>query len=591
MVRFSSNAVDADGVKLLKPLGEPSHILSESVNHMVAQLLDDSHYAKMQKMLASKWDKISSLSATMKLMETYGVEITPEEEQRMSTMDEAAMIDALVMKMPSQSKEQFQEFFSKLQQIVSSAVHVRQGLRDGRPEVVTAALKGAQSTGVSPYILKMAVVQGGSEVEMLRQQHNGWIKDMDQRMSGLLRGQDEKMQATKALAAAREQLQSFTGSHNDKAKKVLMSLASGNSQALKAGAFQAWRDDYRVCKRENEIREEYEEQIQAAVKRLNDYREKQLGNVRGVLMRKAADGDSMLVQECFKILKDDLEEKKRDKESEHEVRAIEERLRSYASAQAENTKKVMTRMSAGSDSAIVNLTFQAWTAFCAEYKKDKETEDAVKAAELNIQKFLKSKSENAKGVLDRMSDGNDMALLTTVLGAWTTHFLEEKKSNEMAELLNGGSSKFGSFGERNASNAKNAMARQTEYLEHMLYLKCINAWRLHTSMEKVKGEFGVKIDFNKDKIKKVQTMFIDFAEKLDSGLKDGTPRDSLGALSMSTTKINKKGLSKSAHTVSLPNIHAKPGQQASPPRSGGRQHSKPMPPPPPPPPPRQAWDA
>jgi len=573
---------------------------------MVTQLLDDSHYSKMQKMLANKWDKISSLSATMKLMEKYGVEITPEEEQRMSTMDEGAMIDALVMKMPQQSKDQFQEFFLKLQQIVSAALHVRQGLQEGAADNVASALDEAGRAGVAPYILKMAIVQGGSEVEMLKAQHNGWIKEMDQRMAGLLRGQEERMQAQKALASAREQLAKYTGSHNDKAKKLLMTLASGNAQALLAGSFKSWCDYYRVQKRENEIRLEYEDQIQAAVQRLNDYKEKQLGNVRGVLMRKAADGDMGLVQECFKIMVGDLEEKKRDKESEHEVRAIEEKLKSYASSQAENTKKVMARMSAGSDSAIVNLCFQGWVSFHSEYQKNKETEDAVKAAEANIQKFLKSKSENAKGVLDRMSDGNDQALLGTVLGAWTAIYIEEKTANEMAERLNGANGKFGSFGERNASNAKNAMARQTQYLEHMLFLKCINAWRLHTKMEAVVGEFGTKIDFNKEKIRQVQGMFKNFADKLDAGLKDGTPRDQAGALNMTSGKLTKKGLSKSANSVSLPNIHSRPGQDGQPrPNSGGQGRDSQRRkgddlvsgsnagalPPPPPPPARQAWDA
>jgi len=595
MVRFNSKAVAPCAAA-----GRPSVGLRQSAKHVCGELLNDAHYAKMQKMLANKWDKFSSLRATMKLMQQYGVEITPEEEEKLSQMNEAAMIEALVMKMPSQSKEEFQEFFKTLQQIVSSAMVLRQGLQAGSAEGVQEALVDADLAGVTPYILKMAIVQGGAEVEMLRQQHNTWIQDMDVRMAGLLRGQDEKVRAKKALREAEEQLQKYTGSHNDKAKKVLMTLASGNSKVLLSGAFTAWRDEHRQAKYEAGIRAEYEDQIEAAVRKLNDYRQKQLGNVRGVLMRKAADGDVQLVAECFKIIKGDWEEKKKDKESEGDVAAIEAKLKSYASAQAENTKKVMARMSAGSDSAIVNLCFQGWTSFCAEYRKDKEANDAVKTAEKNIQEFLKKKSQNAKGVLDRMSDGNDKAMLTTVLGAWTTYWWEEKKSNEMAELLNGGSSKSGAFGDRNAGNAKNAMARQTKHLEDMLYLKCINAWNLHTRMEIIKGSYGEKIDSRKKQLKDVQNQFSGFACRLEVAMKDGTPRDEKGALNMSTGKMTKKGLSKSAGTVSLPDIHARPGSQgmSMPPRptsgsarSQRKQVDEGSLAPPPPPPPRQAWDA
>jgi len=553
-----------------------------TVRHLVGLLFDDTHYRKIHKMMALKWDKYQSLSATMKLMEKYGVVVSAEEEQAMSGMDEATMIDCLVQKMPQQSKEQFQEFFLQLQLIVSTAMRVRQALEEGNAVEVENVLAEAFKAGVAQYILKMAVVQGGAEVEEVRRQHKQWIKEIDIKMCGLLRGQEESLLAKKALEAARAKLAEFTGSHTDKAKKILMSMASGNSQALLVACFHGWRDEWRQLRRENEIRAEYEDQIQAAVKRLNDYREKQLSGVRSVLMRKAADGDAMLVQECFKILHADVEEKKMDKENDGAVRDIEAKLAAYASSQAENTKKVMARMSAGSDDAMKNLCLQAWISFCAEYRKDKEQEDAVKKAEQDIQKFLKSKSENAIGVLDRMSDGNDTALLSTVLGSWTTLYLEEKKSNEMAELLNGGSSKFGSFRDRNAGNAQSAMARQTQYIEHMLYLRCINAWRLHTQLEKVISAFGDPIDVKKKQLKEVQNLFQSFATRLDDGLKDGTPRDPQGkcSLNMSDGKISRK-LVKNEHTCSLPDL-PKELRKAELPLPGDPANL-PLPPPPPPP--------
>merc|ERR1719323_1168620 len=103
----------------------------------------------------------------MKLMQKYGVTLTPQEEERLSRMDEAQQINALVMKMPQQSNDQFQQFFLQLQLLVSTATRVRQGLEDGRTDVVKEALEEADAMAISPYILRMAIVQAGSEVTNL----------------------------------------------------------------------------------------------------------------------------------------------------------------------------------------------------------------------------------------------------------------------------------------------------------------------------------------------------------------------------------------------------------------------------------------
>merc|ERR1719178_207831 len=127
----------------------------------------------------------------MKLMEQYGVTLTQQEVDRLSTMDEAKQIEVLVMKMPQQSKEQFQHFFLQLQLIVSTATRVRTALEQGRADLVEQAMDDADSTGISQYILKMSIVQAGSEVTNLKKQHAAWCKDAEGKMSRLVRGQED----------------------------------------------------------------------------------------------------------------------------------------------------------------------------------------------------------------------------------------------------------------------------------------------------------------------------------------------------------------------------------------------------------------
>merc|ERR1719221_384879 len=100
-------------------------------------------------------------------------------------MGEVQMIDALVGKIPQQSKEEFQHFFFQLQLIVSTATRVRQALADGRPDLVEQAVEEADKTGIAQYILKMAIVQVGSEVANLTQQHQALSRTPSSRCRSL----------------------------------------------------------------------------------------------------------------------------------------------------------------------------------------------------------------------------------------------------------------------------------------------------------------------------------------------------------------------------------------------------------------------
>merc|ERR1719359_379690 len=116
-----------------------------------------------------------------------------------------------------------------------------------------------------------------------------------------------------------------------------------------------------------------------------EYKQNSMNNVRNVLMRKAAESDGNLLIQVWKSWADEVQETKREAGSQEEMKKIEAKLAGFASAQAENTKKVMTRMSAGSDGALLTVVMGAWKQFLEDYKKNKDMEDAVKKQEQQIQ--------------------------------------------------------------------------------------------------------------------------------------------------------------------------------------------------------------
>jgi len=531
-----------------------------AMKYIVCQFLEDRHYAQLHKALSKRWDREHSLSAAMKLMEQYGVTLTPQEIDRLQHMDEAKQIEVLVMKMPQQSNEQFQHFFLQLQLIVSTAQRVKQALTEGRPDLVEMALDDAESTGIAPYILKMAIVQAGTEVAALRQQYEAWIRETDAKMARVMRGQDDAMQAQKRLAAAQAQLSAYSTGANDKAKKVLMSLSSGNATALLTSTFKGWMTYIKQSKEEREICGEYEDRIELANKKLMEFKEKQLSGVRKVMMKKAQEGDQMLLVDVIKVFKSVVEDAKFDRENGDKIRALEEQLASFKSSQAENTKRVMARMGASGDQDLVNTCLKAWINFRLEYLKDKEANDAVKAAEAKVNQFMKGHKENAKALLDKMSAGTNTGLMHEVMEAWVTLYVEDKKQKELEEILNSANSKFGEFGERNANNAKTVMERARLHLEEMVLRRHWNAWRLHARLEGTLAQYQAKIEAKKQQLYQVQQMFRSFAAQLEAGLREDVTDHKLAKKSQKSMNRSNEG------SVSLPNIHS--GRNT--PKSSGR---------------------
>merc|ERR1719171_960462 len=521
--------------------------LSPGVRHIVRQFIDEDSYEALHTSLAGQWDMNQCMMAALKLMGQYGVTLSAEETIRLRGLDEANMIDALLTKMPSQSKDTFQSFFLQLQYIVSTATRIRQGLEMGLPEEVEAALTDAEGAGVAPFVLKMAVVQAGAEVQSLKRQHSNWIREVDARMQTLLRGREDAMTAKRELDAAQEKLRQHMGDHSDKAKKMLLGMAGGQGKALLVAVYKEWAEITRKMKNENSIRVEYEDRLEEATKRLADYKAQQLENVRNVLNRKAAAGDGALVAMCFAVFVSDVEERKKDAEQLGAVREIEEKLGKFAAEQAENAKKVMTRMSAGSDAALINLNFQAWVTFIADYKKNKDMEDQVKAAEQKFAEFKKGKADKAKGVLDRMAGASETGLKSEVFEAWHQIILDEKEGAEMEALLSGADGKFSVFAERNGKNAREVMRKATQQVELCCILKCFNPWKMHTKVEATLKSYNNKMEGKRSQLQSVQLLFRNFAQQLESGLKEGTPRD---------PNLYKKKMHKGdSNTVSLPDIH------------------------------------
>mmetsp|Transcript_119635 Transcript_119635/g.194610 ORF Transcript_119635/g.194610 Transcript_119635/m.194610 type:complete len:173 (+) Transcript_119635:1-519(+) len=159
-----------------------------------------------------------------------------------------------------------------------------------------------------------------------------------------------------------------------------------------------------------------------------------------------------------------------------------------------------------------------------------------------------------------MAASSDSGLVYECWSAWNNMYLEEKKSNEMAEILNSASSKLGVFGDRNKGSAKSVMQRAADHANNMTLLRHFNAWRLDATVERLLRQNQGRIDSKRQQLLQVQQMFRNFAVQLEAGIKSGADSDrdlALGPPRSFEHGKSRKQMTKSEGSVSLPDIHQK----------------------------------
>jgi len=498
--------------------------LGGAVKLVVKTFLDNKHYRDLHRILSDQWADCHSLTAAVRLMEGHGVRLTPQEEAKLAGLSEDRMIDALVMKMPQQSREQFEHFFLQLSLIASTTTRLRAALESGNAELIEEVLDSAEKVGILTYILKMAVAQAGSEVKLHLKQHEEWMAATEGKMGPLLQGQAQASIAQKALNQAKAELGMSRVTANEKSKKVLLRLIEGQSGALIGTTFSLWTDDIAVAKKEREIRKDYEQEIANAEARLKAYIEKSVGIMKNVINKKHGEGFMYLVQECFNAMKAEVDENKFAQENKEAIDQLNSELAKFSADKKAAARKSLGGMAANQDLALQTVVFQAWVAFSQDYKKNKDIEDAVKEKERQVQDMMKKQKEGSKSVLDRMAQGADTALIQTCMQSWIEWYVEQKKANEMQDMLESGSGRFNEFSKRNKGSAGNLMDRTAFLTEQGTQIVVFMYWKKDTKVERMRRWAKEKNDKKKKQLIGVKGLFKNFATELEQGLKDGTPR-------------------------------------------------------------------
>lgn len=491
---------------------------------VVSSFLEEEHYKTLYRVLSEQWSSCHSLTAAIKLMEAHGVRITKEEEARLLEFDEARMIDALVSKMPQQSREQFEHFFLQLSFIASTTKRMREALQDGDSQTTADSMESAENIGVLPHMLKMMVVQAGVEVRKREGMRDAWLSEQTEKMGPLLQAQASRMEVQKELAQERIKMGDYQSSAKDKGKKMLLNMAEGNDKNLMENIFGEWAKHVRQEKLEAEIvkAEGYEEKLALAKQKIIDFRCKHLANARSAMQKNFQDTQLGSLSTVFEAFKTNLEESRRRKAGGESLKEHEERLKASNAQARAKAQKAMANMNAGNDAFLVEMIFNLWIEALVEYKKDKEAIDKQRALDKQMADMLSKQSKGAMEMMKKMGAASETGLLAGVIKEWKEVVDDAKREEEVTQALNQKSSQLSAMAGKGKANAKNSSTRMSELQDLQVQMFCFCFWKREIQLQRVK-QYGRNRNQKREKeLLGVKSLFKDFANKLDKTLDQDT---------------------------------------------------------------------
>lgn len=138
--------------------------------------------------------------------------------------------------------------------------------------------------------------------------------------------------------------------------------------------------------------------------------------------------------------------------------------------------------------------------------------------------FMARQKDGAKGVLGTMQAGTEAGLIKMCFDNWKVAVAEEKQAILLQEAMAEKAAALNQFGAKGKMTAKSEMERMQFTLDTVLLLMLFSNWKRDTKLDCMKRYGQAKNDQRKVQLKNVKGLFKNFANELETGLKEGTPR-------------------------------------------------------------------
>jgi hypothetical protein len=529
---------------------------AESITLQLQQFLDEWYYRIIYSSIGRAWTRQKATSLLVDILRILGFEFSPQDvEKLIQFKDDSSFINLVLEKMPPVLRDQFEGVALQLQTVLHEACRIRSAAEEG--DVAVAELfdeSGSDRGGLTQQVMKASVIYAAKEVQKYRKIHTTWKKNTDARIDRLLLASEEAEHANQNLLAIESQLAMYQDDAKAKSKGMLLKMSEGKESALVHSVFSSWHGYIEKVHAEAGIRKKFEDQIKNLERKLFQFKEAQLANVRGVVGRMHMADTETLMHTVWKIWVDEVAVHKADGDTAAQLKIMQDRMAALEAGQKAKAGQFMTRMASGNEASLKNLCLEAWIKYHGDYAKDKEFEDQVKQKEAQIRAHMEAKKDEAKAVLDRMLASTDHGLMELMMMNWIQFYTEEKKAKELEYQLSESQGKFKSLNARQKAGANNMQNRVNEQMHANLLQRCLNAWLIETKIYRVESHYKAKYESKRRQLQGVQNLFKSFAMQLEQNLgqdDDSSSRTNRGSKHGRRTS----GMTKGEGASSLPDIH------------------------------------
>jgi len=526
------------------------HQTDASVELSVQQFLDDWHYRLMHSSLGKDWTRYKVVDSALQMLAHNGVDLTPQDIKHMLTLEESHMVSDLVYRMPEHVRDNFEHITLEFQMLATTSARFRSVLDSGNEQAIQEIAEEADSTSIGQEVLRRAVLQAAEDSAHIQRCKGTWVGNMELRVSRLQRSTEIAEETQAKLLVLESQLAGFGSVSRQKANNVLMGFASANEQTFLRGALIAWVGVHQKERGGRQIRDKFDAQIANCERKLAEFTAKTLANVRNVLFRSSAADDADVLSAAVGIWKQEVDQNKAAIETAKQVAELQSKVLKIVDDRKVKVKLVMERWASDQEALFVPLVFDGWLRFSAEYKKDAEVNDAVKAAERKILVMMQQKKAGAISVLTSLYSSCESGLLDMVFTTWLAALGPGKSVLELERAVAGAPARLKMLSLNQRGTAAGVQGRVNEQMDLNILSQIMTLWQGESKLHRVHKYYTAKIDSKRKQLSSVQTLFRSFAGDLESGLKDLEGGDT------NRGSRPRRRMSKSLSGVTLPSIHA-----------------------------------
>lgn len=192
--------------------------------------------------------------------------------------------------------------------------------------------------------------------------------------------------------------------------------------------------------------------------------------------------------------------------------------------------------------------------------KKKEFEEHVKNFEKQMKVFVDKKKDDAAIIINRISASTDSGLVQQTLAAWSSYTFEGQKIRRLEGKVFGCDDRLSEVKKHHREIAFDLSGRTGDQIDMNTMYQAWMAWSSVSRTSRLDKYYSGKIESKRKQLSSVQILFQSFADELESGLGIKDQEDDSGG---PKGKAAARGVTKSdavyamAGAVSLPDIHAK----------------------------------